>query len=145
MKEDNEGEFFGVLIESDSSEASHNQLPSSELTEKVIGCAYRVSNILGCGFLEKVYENALAHELRKAGLRVAQQQRVQVIYDGVEVGYYDADLIIDGRLIIEVKTVRTLEDTHKAQCLNYLKATGIRLGLLINFGSPRVEVKRVAL
>jgi GxxExxY protein len=145
MKEDNNGDFFGVLFESDSPEASSNGVPSSEVTEKVIGCAYKVSNALGCGFLEKVYENALAHELRKAGFRVDQQERVKVFYDGVEVGYYDADLIVEGKLIIEVKALRTLEDSHKAQCLNYLKATGNRLGLLINFGSPRVEVRRVAL
>lgn len=122
-----------------------DDLAPSELTERMIGCAYNVGNALGCGFLEKVYENALAHELRKAGLRVTQQQRSRVMYDGIEVGYYDADIVVDECVIIEIKTVKNLDDAHKAQCLNYLKATGIRLGLLINFGKPRVEIKRVAL
>lgn len=138
--EDNEPELLASLFSEDSQE-----LPSSGLTEKIIGCAYKVSNSLGCGFLEKVYENALSHELRKLGFHVTQQQKVDVFYDGVLVGYYEADIVVNGCVIIEVKAVRTLEDAHKAQCLNYLKATGIRLGLLINFGSPRVEVKRVAL
>lgn len=120
-------------------------MPTAELTEKVIGCAYKVSNSLGCGFLEKVYENAFAHELRKAGFHVVQQQRVNVFYDGISVGYYEADVVVDNCLIIEIKALRALEDAHKAQTLNYLKATGMKLGLLINFGAPRVEVKRVAL
>lgn len=70
---------------------------------------------------------------------------MRVLYDGIEVGYYDADIVVDDSVILEIKTVRALDDSHKAQCLNYLKGTGIRLGLLINFGTTRVEVKRVAL
>lgn len=96
------------------------------VTEKIIGCAFKVSSTLGVGFLEKVYENALAHELRKAGLKVEQQKRFCVLYDGVEVGYYDADLLVEERIIVETKTVRTFDDIHMAQCLNYLKATGFR-------------------
>ncbi|NOT46524.1 MAG: GxxExxY protein [Acidobacteria bacterium] len=119
-------------------------MPSSELTEKIIGCAYKVSNSLGCGFLEKVYENALAHELRKSGFTVEQQRRVEVFYDGILVGYYDADIVVNNCIIIEVKAVRALDEAHKAQ-INYLKATGLRLGLIINFGSARIEVRRVAL
>ena len=119
--------------------------PASELTEKIIGCAFKVSNTLGCGYVEKVYENALAHELRKAGLLVEQQKRVDVVYDGVLVGYFDADIVVESVVILEIKAVRALDDAHKAQTLNYLKSTGIRLGLLINFGVPRVEIKRVAL
>lgn len=115
------------------------------LTQRVIGCAYNVSNVLGCGFLEKVYENALAIELRKAGFAVSQQQDIDVLYDNIVVGEYSADLIVDGRLIVEVKALSTLTDTHKAQILNYLKATGLKLGLLINFGNPRVEVRRAVL
>ncbi len=118
-------------------------MPTPQLTEKVIGCAFRVSNVLGCGFLEKVYENALAHELRKAGFAVEQQKRIDVYYDGVLVGFYDADIVVNDVLIIEIKALRALDDAHKAQTLNYLKATGIKLGLLMNFGTPRVEVKRV--
>ncbi len=120
-------------------------MPPAELSEKVIGCAFKVSNTLGCGFLERVYENALSHELRKAGLSVVQQQKIDVIYDGVVVGFYEADIIVEGVLVLEIKALRALDDAHKAQLLNYLKGTGLRLGLLINFGTSKVEVKRVAL
>ncbi len=136
--------ILSVLFENGEA-AGTVELPPAELTEKIIGCAYKVSNSLGCGFLEKVYENSLAHELRKEGFHVEQQQKINVLYDGIIVGLYEADLVVNGCVIIEVKAIRALEDAHKAQCLNYLKATGIRLGLLINFGSPRVEVKRIAL
>jgi GxxExxY protein len=115
------------------------------LTQRVIGCAYTVSNVLGCGFLEKVYENALVIELRKSGLKVVQQQRMDVLYDNMVVGEYCADIIVDGQLIVEIKALSTLTDTHKAQILNYLKATGLRLGLLINFGTSKVEVRRAVL
>lgn len=113
------------------------------LSQKVIGCAYTVSNALGCGFLEKVYENALAYEMRKTGLRVEIQRPVQVIYDGVVVGEYFADLLIEGVLLIELKTTNGFSDIHKAQCINYLNATKLPLCLLINFGRPRVEIKRI--
>ncbi len=113
------------------------------LSERVIGCAYAVSNALGCGFLEKVYENALAHELRKAGHQVEIQKPLHVIYDGVIVGEYFADLVVDGILLIELKTTNGFSDNHKAQCINYLNATRFPLCLLINFGRPRVEIKRV--
>ena len=112
------------------------------ITEKIIGCAYTVSNALGAGFLEKVYENALAHELRKAGLKVQQQHPIQVSYDGIVVGDYVADLFIEDCILVELKAVKALDETHQAQCLNYLKATSLRLCLLINFGKRRVEIKR---
>lgn len=115
----------------------------NRLTEKVIGCVFRVSNGLGCGFLEKVYENALAYELRKAGINVRQQYGIPVQYDGVTVGEYVADLLVEDVLLIELKAVQALDGIHLAQCLNYLKATGLRLCLLINFGKPKAEVKRV--
>ena len=114
-----------------------------QLTEKVIQCAFAVSNTLGCGFLEKVYENALAHELRKAGLQVRQQQGIKVHYDGVAVGEYTADLLVEGVLLLELKAVKNLDDIHLAQCLNYLKATNLRLCLLMNFAKPKVEVRRI--
>lgn len=138
--EEDKADFFEVLFRDED-----GGLPPTDLTEKIIGCAYLVSNTLGCGFLERVYENALCHELRKAGLEVESQARIDVQYDGVSVGVYEADIIVNGKVIIEVKAVRALEVAHKSQTLNYLKATGIRLGLLVNFGAPRVEVKRVAL
>jgi GxxExxY protein len=113
------------------------------ITEKIIGCAYTVANTLGCGFLEKVYENALAHELRKEGLVVLQQAGVNVIYDGVVVGEYVSDLLVENEILVELKAVKALDNIHMAQCMNYLKATGLQVCLLINFGSPRIEVKRV--
>ena len=115
----------------------------NKITEKIIGCAFRVSNTLGAGFLEKVYENALAHELRKSGLAVLQQHPVAVFYDDVVVGEYFADLLIEGYVIVELKALAKLDESHFAQSLNYLKATGQQFGLLLNFGTPRVEVKRV--
>jgi len=116
----------------------------SALTERVIGGAFRVANQLGSGFLEKVYENALAHELRKGGLAVLQQHAIAVVYDGVVVGDYVADLLVEASLMVELKCVRTLEQIHVAQCLNYLNATGLQLCLLLNFGTPRLEIKRIA-
>ena len=115
------------------------------ITERIIGCAYTVGNALGVGFLEKVYENALAHELRKAGLNVQQRYPIQVHYDGIVVGDYVADLFIEDCILVELKAVKSLDEIHQAQCLNYLKATGLRLCLLINFGNRRVEIKRLAL
>ena len=115
----------------------------NDITGKIIGCAYKVSNTLGSGFLEKVYENALAHELRKAGLQVMQQHGIQVTYDGIVVGDYVADMLVEGRVLVELKAVNALDSIHSAQCLNYLKATGLRLCLLLNFGQPRVQIKRI--
>jgi GxxExxY protein len=115
------------------------------ITEAIIGCAYTVSNTLGCGFLEVVYENALAHELRKSGFDVVQQHGISVVYDGVTVGIYEADLVVNGLVIVELKTIKLLNEIHIAQCMNYLRATGARVCLLINFGNPKVEVKRVIL
>ena len=115
----------------------------NQITEKIIGCAYKVSNELGNGFLEKVYENALAHEIRKAGLQVEQQCLLQVIYDGVVVGDYITDLLVEECVILEIKTVREIDEIHMAQCLNYLKATGLDICLLINFYKPKVQIKRV--
>ncbi|MCX6901471.1 MAG: GxxExxY protein [Verrucomicrobia bacterium] len=115
------------------------------VTEKIIGAAYAVGNTLGSGFLEKVYENALVHEIRKAGLRVDQQHSIQVRYDSVVVGDYVADLLVEGRVLVELKAVQALDDVHLAQCLNYLKATKLKICLLINFGKPKVEIRRIVL
>lgn len=116
---------------------------NEEITEKIIGCAYMVANTLGAGFLEKVYENALAHEIRKTGLDVKQQSPITVYYDGVVVGEYVADLVVENEVIVELKSAKSLDNVHMAQCLNYLKATGRKVCLLINFGSPRIELKRI--
>jgi GxxExxY protein len=116
-----------------------------KITERVIGCAFTVSNKLGCGFLEKVYENALSLELRKSGLTAQQQQAIQVSYEGVVVGEFVADLLVEGRVLVELKAVQVLDDVHTAQCLNYLKATGLKICLLLNFGRPKLQIKRVVL
>jgi GxxExxY protein len=113
------------------------------ITGRIIAGAYTVSNALGPGFLEKVYENALVHELGKAGLLVFQQQPIPVRYDGVLVGDYVADLLVEREVLVELKSVRILDPTHLAQCLNYLKATRLRVCLLLNFGTSRVTVKRI--
>jgi GxxExxY protein len=114
----------------------------NEITQRIIGCAYAVSNGLGAGFLEKVYENALAHELRKAGLRSEQQKPIKVQYDGTVVGDYLADIVVEDSVIIELKAVKAFDDVHFAQCINYLKATGVKICLMINFGQPRIDIKR---
>ena len=113
------------------------------VSEKIIGAAYKVSNTLGAGFLEKVYENALAHQLKKDGMKIEQQRPTKVYYDDVVVGEYFADLIVAGAVIVELKAAKRIEDIHLAQTLNYLKATGLTLGLILNFGEPMVEIKRV--
>jgi GxxExxY protein len=95
--------------------------------------------------LEKVYENALAHQLRKVGLAVAQQRGVTVMYDGIIVGEYAVDLLVEESVILELKAIKAVADIHRAQCINYLRATGLQVCLLLNFGNPRLEIKRVVL
>jgi len=119
--------------------------PEADLSEKILGAAFTVHNTLGVGFLEKVYENALAHELRRAGISVEQQKPVQVRYNGMVVGDYQADLIVDARVLVECKAVSGFDPTHEAQILNYLRATGIRVGLLLNFGRARLQYRRLVL
>ena len=115
----------------------------NEITEKVIGCLYQVSNSLGCGFLEKVYENASGIAIAKAGLRVQPQFPIQVRYEGVVVGDYFADLLVEELVLVELKAVKLLDEVHTAQCLNYLRATGLPVCLLVNFYRPKVEIKRI--
>jgi GxxExxY protein len=114
-----------------------------ELTRRVIGCAYEVNKELGRGFLEKVYVNALANDLRDAGLSAQQEAPVDVVYKERVVGVYYADLLVEGVLICEIKAVQRLIPEHEAQLLNYLKATSKKVGLLLNFGGPSVQVKRM--
>lgn len=122
----------------------HGDVELNQTSERVIGCALRVMNTLGCGFLEKVYENALAWELRNAGLVVAQQRSIVVKYKDVVVGDYAADLVVEDRVIVELKAVKALDPVHVAQCMNYLKAMGLSVCLLLNFGKPRLEIRRIA-
>ena len=123
--------------------ADGRRLRLDRITEKIIGCVHQVSNVLGPGFLEKVYENALAVELRQLDLQVVQQHRIEVRYKGVLVGDFVADLLIEECVIVEVKAVKALDDIFTAQCLNYLKATGLQVCLLVNFGAPKATVRRV--
>jgi len=116
---------------------------TEDITEKIIGASYEVSNNLGFGFLEKVYENALYIELKQLGFKVEQQKPITVRYKNNIVGEYIADLFVENQVIVELKSTKSLNDIYKAQLLNYLKATNIKTGLLINFGTPRVEIKRV--
>jgi len=113
------------------------------LVEKVVGAAYEVSNVLGAGFLEKIYERALMEELTLRGVRVKAQAPYPVTYKGKHIGTYSADLVVEDRLLVEVKCVEGFPNEHLAQCINYLKASGLHLALLINFRRPKVEWRRV--
>ena len=114
-----------------------------DLTYKVIGFGMQVHRTLGRGFLEKVYENSLMVLFKREGIAARQQCPVKVMFEGVVVGDYYADILIDNRLILELKTVDRITDIHKAQTLNYLKATGIDLALILNFGAPSFEHHRL--
>ena len=116
-------------------------MQDDSLTEIIIGAAFKVHNSLGTGFLEKVYENAMTIELSKKGVNVKQQEPVNVFYEGHAVGAYFADLLVEDRIIVESKANLGLTREHEVQLVNYLAATGIDVGLLINFGSS-VQVKR---
>jgi GxxExxY protein len=130
-------------MDTDTQKANHPKLLEEELTEKILAAAFTVQNVLGSGFLEKVYENAMALQLQRMGLQVEQQKSIQVRYDGVVVGDYVADLVIEGRVIVEFKASSQLDPVHEAQLLNYLKATGVRVGLLLNFGRPKLQYRRL--
>jgi GxxExxY protein len=122
---------------------AHSREYLNELAQKVIGAAYEVANVLGPGFLEHVYERAMARELTQQGIRVRPQAPISVLYKGEMVGEYFADLLVEEALIVELKCVERFCDEHLAQCLNYLKATGGPLAILINFQLNQVEWKRV--
>ncbi len=112
------------------------------LTERIIGCAFKVLNVLGSGFVEEVYHRALIHELTKGGMVAATKQAIQVFYDGVEVGNFIPDILVNENVIIELKATKNHDDAFTSQCLNYLKATGKPLCLLLNFGKPQLDIKR---
>ena len=118
------------------------ELIHEEITGQIIGAAFEVYNLLGYGFLEKVYENALIRELQLRGLHATAQYPIKVIYKDAEVGDYHADILVEDKVIVELKTAEAFNPIHEAQLLNYLKATGIKVGLLINFGPKKCEYKR---
>ena len=117
--------------------------PHREVTEKIIGAAFEVHREVGPGFLEKVYETALIQELKEGGVHAQGQAEITVSYEGQPIGSYYADIFVDGRVICEIKAVQTLAAAHEAQLLHYLKATATEVGLLLNFGADRVQVKRL--
>ena len=117
----------------------------NKLTYKINGAIFEVNKILGPGFLEKVYENALMLELKERGLEAESQVPIRVIYKDKPVGEYFADIIVENEVIIELKTIERIEKIHEAQILNYLKATNKKIGLLVNFKHQKVEIKRIVL
>ena len=118
-------------------------LEHEELTKRIIGCCYLVLNELGPGFLESVYHKALLVALREAGLRAEQQVPLHVFFHGECVGDFYADIVVEGIVIIELKAIASLLPEHKAQLINYLNATGMPVGLLVNFGGADLEVRRL--
>jgi len=117
--------------------------PLAALTERVLKCAYSVLNSHGHGFNEKVYENSMVIELRDEGLNVEQQVSYDVTYKGQKVGHYIADIVVEGQVLLELKAVKGLDEAHVGQCLNYLKASGLKVCLLLNFARPKLEIRRI--
>jgi len=117
----------------------------NELTYQINGAVYEVNKVLGHGFLEKVYENALVAELAIRGIKAESQVQIDVIYKNKTIGEYFADVVVENQVIAELKAIDSLQKIHEAQILNYLKATGFKVGLLINFTFPRAEIKRFIL
>jgi GxxExxY protein len=132
-------------IQSKEPECQISEIVCKDLSFQVMGAVYEVHTVLGHGFLEKVYENALLRELQLRGIKTENQKELAVSYKDKVVGTYCADIIVDDQLLLELKSVENLNKFHEAQLLNYLKATGYQLGLLINFAKPRVEYKRLVL
>ena len=124
-------------------DTNEHELSLNTIARAVVGSAYDVSNALGAGFLEKVYERALAHELRLRDIQVRSQVSYPVLYKGQEVGLYVADLVVGNEVIVELKCVDRFSSEHMAMCINYLKASQLRLALLLNFQNSRVEWKRI--
>jgi GxxExxY protein len=138
--------FFGVSpIKALWPRMNTNEHESERILEAIVGASYEVSNVLGAGFLEKVYERALRRELVLRGFRVDSQVCFPVLYKGERAGDYLADLVVERRVIVELKCVARFCDEHMAQCINYLRASGLRFCLMVNFQNPRVEWKRLVL
>ena len=116
-----------------------------ELTFKIRGCVYELFRVLGAGFLEQVYQLALLQELEAKGLRAEGQRALEVTYKGKPVGLYVADILVEDRVVLELKAAQSLTKAHEAQILNYLKASGKRVGLLVNFAHPKAEIRRFVL
>jgi len=130
--------IFGTQMKTD-----FQDFKCKELTEKIIKAFYTVYNTLGYGFLEKVYENAMMIELKKEGISAVSQSPIRVLYEGEVIGEYFADILVDNKVIVEIKAAKNLVEENEAQLLNYLKATEVEVGLLLNFG-VKPEVRRKA-
>jgi GxxExxY protein len=117
-------------------------MEEQELTELIIGCAMKVHSTLGCGFLESVYQRAMLLELKRAGLKAVKEVPLKVFYGDDVVGDFFADIVVEGKVIVENKAMEALSASHEAQLVNYLTATGLNVGLLFNFGASRLEFKR---
>ena len=117
----------------------------NDITYAINGAVFEVNRVLGPGFLEKVYENALLIELKERGLRVKNQVPIKVFYKGRTVGEYIVDILVEKKVIVELKTVEKFDKVHEAQLLNYLKASGMNIGILVNFKHPRADIKRMVL
>ena len=120
----------------------HQDIKYKKLTEKIIKIFYKVYNKLGYGFLEKVYENAMMFEFKREGIPAVSQFAIKVLYENEIVGEYFADIMVEDTIIIELKAIDSLKKVHEAQLLNYLKATGTKIGFLVNFTYPKAEIKR---
>ena len=119
------------------------ELPHSNISENIIGCCFDVMKELGSGFLENVYKNALYLAMKQKGLNVVAEQSFEVVFRKHKIGKYIADLIVENLIVVELKCCKTLLPEHQAQLINYLKASGRPVGILVNFGSPRLEYKRL--
>ncbi len=126
----------------DLQDGQDKNLKHEEITKAVIGCAFEVINELGAGFLESVYEKALLLALKQKGISATAQHPVEVMFRNENVGNFYADIFVEEKVIVELKAVKAIAQEHQAQIINYLNATGIEVGLLINFGNPRLEYKR---
>ena len=120
-------------------------MEDEEITFKIRGCVFEVFRVLGAGFLEQVYQQALLHELEVQGLLAEGQRALEVTYKGKPAGVYLADILVEDRIVLELKAVQSLTKAHEAQLLNYLKASGKRVGLLVNFAHPKAEIRRFVL
>ncbi|MBI5778003.1 MAG: GxxExxY protein [Planctomycetes bacterium] len=125
--------------------AENNRFEHKDITSKILNAAFEVHNILGCGFSEKMYERPLVYELKQRCLKVEQQKKIEVEYKEIMAGDYIADVIVDNKVIVELKAVEAIINLHEAQVLNYLKASKYHVGLILNFGKPKLEYKRLVL
>ena len=121
------------------------ELVNQDLTERIIGCAIRVHKALGPGFLEKIYEEAFCVKLAKVGVQVERQKQVIVTYEGKPIGEHRLDLLVEGRVVVELKACQGIEDIHLATARSYLKATSLQTALVLNFARPTLDIKRVVL